>query len=144
MKDRILEFLRRENKTSAQMAEDIRVQPSGISHILSGRNKPSLDFILKMLEKYPFLSTEWLLFGKGSMYREPTMGDLFAGMDLDQKPVKHELAAEAQSLPESASPAAGYSGEEMTETRTLSDQRVVRIVWFYNDNTFEEFFPVKH
>jgi transcriptional regulator with XRE-family HTH domain len=144
MKDRILEFLRRENKTSAQLAEDIRVQPSGISHILSGRNNPSLDFILKMLEKYPFLSTEWLLFGKGSMYREPTMGDLFAGMDLDQKPVKSESAPEARRLPEAASPAPEYEADETTETRTVSDQRVVRIVWFYNDNTFEEFFPVKH
>lgn len=126
------------------MAEDIRVQPSGISHILSGRNKPSLDFILKMLEKYPFLSTEWLLFGKGSMYREPTMGDLFAGMDLDQTRVKHESAPEARKLPDSASPAPEYTAEEMTDSRTLSDKRVVRIVWFHNDNTFEEFFPVKH
>ncbi|MDP4223940.1 MAG: helix-turn-helix transcriptional regulator, partial [Bacteroidota bacterium] len=50
----------------------IGVQPSGISHILSGRNKPSLDFVLKMLERYPFISTEWLLFGKGSMYSEPS------------------------------------------------------------------------
>ena len=144
MKDRILEFLRRENKTSAQMAEDIRVQPSGISHILSGRNKPSLDFILKMLEKYPFLSTEWLLFGKGSMYREPTMGDLFAGMDLDQKPVKHESAPEAGKPAESASPAPEYAAEEVADSGTSTGQRVVRIVWFYNDNTFEEFFPVKH
>lgn len=144
MKDRILEFLRRENKTSAQMAEDIRVQPSGISHILSGRNKPSLDFILKMLEKYPFLSTEWLLFGKGSMYREPTMGDLFAGMDLDQKPVKHESAPEVRKLPESVSPSDDYTGEEMTEGGSSSVKRVVRIVWFHNDNTFEEFFPLKH
>ncbi|NLA48821.1 MAG: helix-turn-helix transcriptional regulator, partial [Bacteroidales bacterium] len=42
MKERILEFLKSENKTSAQFAEEIGVQPSGISHILSGRNKPSL------------------------------------------------------------------------------------------------------
>ncbi len=126
------------------MAEDIRVQPSGISHILSGRNKPSLDFILKMLEKYPFLSTEWLLFGKGSMYKEPTMGDLFAGMDMDQKPVKHETVPDTRRQPESASPAAEFTGEQMTEERTLSEQRAVRIVWFYKDNTFEEFFPVKH
>ncbi len=73
MKDRILQFLKSENKSSAQLAEEIGVQPSGISHILSGRNKPSLDFVMKMLEKYKFLSTEWLLFGKGNMYREPEM-----------------------------------------------------------------------
>ena len=53
MKERLLEFLKAENKSSAQLAEEIGVQPSGISHILSGRNNPSLDFVLKMLEKYP-------------------------------------------------------------------------------------------
>ena len=65
MKERILEFLKAENKSSAQLADEIGVQPSGISHILSGRNNPSLDFVIKMLDKYRFLSTEWLLFGKG-------------------------------------------------------------------------------
>ena len=63
MKERLLEFLKNENKSSAQLADEIGVQASGISHILSGRNNPSLDFVLKMLEKYSFLSTEWLLFG---------------------------------------------------------------------------------
>ena len=57
MRDRIIEFLRIENKSAAQLAEEIGVQPSGISHIISGRNRPSLDFVLKMLEKYAFLST---------------------------------------------------------------------------------------
>jgi transcriptional regulator with XRE-family HTH domain len=77
MKERLLEFLRNENKSSAQLAEEIGVQASGISHILSGRNNPSLDFVLKMLEKYQFLSTDWLLFGKGSMYKETKMQNLF-------------------------------------------------------------------
>src|SRR5665648_678378 len=77
MKARILAFLQNENKSYAQFAEEIGVQPSGISHILSGRNKPSLDFVLKMLEKYHFLSTEWLLFGRGSMYKDSRMQTLF-------------------------------------------------------------------
>ena len=77
MKERILEFLKAENKSSAQFAEEIGVQPSGISHILSGRNNPSLDFVFKMLEKYPFLSTDWLLFGKGTMYKDTKMQSLF-------------------------------------------------------------------
>ena len=49
MKERILAFLQSENKSTAQFAEEIGVQPSGISHILSGRNNPSLDFVIKML-----------------------------------------------------------------------------------------------
>jgi len=68
MRDRIREFLTRENKSSSQFAEEINVQASGVSHVLSGRNKPSLDFILKMLSTYSSLNTDWLLFGRGNMY----------------------------------------------------------------------------
>lgn len=78
MRDRIKEFLTRENKSSSQFAEEINVQASGVSHVLSGRNKPSLDFILKMLSTYRSLNTDWLLFGRGSMYEsgeDPVLTD---------------------------------------------------------------------
>lgn len=70
MKDRIIAFLETINLGSSQFAAEIGVQPSGISHILSGRNNPSLDFVLKVLNRYPELSSEWLLFGKGEMFRD--------------------------------------------------------------------------
>ena len=79
MKDRITAFLSTENKTSLQFAEEIGVQQSSKSHIISGRNNPSLEYILKMLNTYDFISTEWLLFGKGKMYKnemEPTLFDI--------------------------------------------------------------------
>ena len=69
MRDRIRLFLEKENKTSSQFAEEIGIQPSGVSHVLSGRNKPSLDFVLKMLNAYKDINTDWLLFGKGEMYK---------------------------------------------------------------------------
>ena len=74
IKDRIIEFLKSENKSSAHFAQEIGVQPSAISHIISGRNKPSLDFVMKMVNTYPFLSADWLLFGKGSMYSAFLLG----------------------------------------------------------------------
>jgi transcriptional regulator with XRE-family HTH domain len=144
MKERIQEFLIRENKTSAQLAEEIRVQPSGISHILSGRNKPSLDFILKMLEKYPFLSTEWLLFGKGSMYREPKMGDLFAGIDLEPRKDPSERDPAQQETVEAPEPPDEYESHEHLTSKSGLTQSITRIIWFFDDNTFEEFFPSKH
>lgn len=57
------------NLSAADLADAIDVQRSGISHLLSGRNKPSLSFITKILEKYPELSPDWLLFDKGAMIR---------------------------------------------------------------------------
>ncbi len=86
MKERILVFLQNENKSYAQFAEEIGVQPSGISHILSGRNNPSLDFIVKMLLKYPSLSADWLLFGRGAMHKyasQPTLFDTEPQIEAD-------------------------------------------------------------
>jgi len=144
MKDRILEFLKRENKTSAQFAEDIHVQPSGISHILSGRNKPSLDFVIKMLERYPFLSTEWLIFGKGSMYKEPRMGDLFADIDFTNTEKKVNISASAEKTGSFETPDQTIIQEIISEQPHPGHSRAIKIVWFYEDNSFEEFYPVKH
>jgi transcriptional regulator with XRE-family HTH domain len=143
MKDRLLEFLKSENKSSAQLAEEIGVQPSGISHILSGRNNPSLDFILKMLEKYQFLSTDWLLFGRGTMYKDKQLQSLFdyAGIT-DRKP---DLAASGnepdkqiieRNLVEKDPVGRNVTGIERKERASIS-----RIVMFYDDNSFEEYFP---
>lgn len=142
MKDRILEFLRSENKTSAQFAEEIGVQPSGISHILSGRNNPSLDFVVKMLEKYPYLSTEWLLFGKGTMYKDSQMQSLFDEASLIDPVLNHRIVE--SSHPSSGSykepsPVKQSSGKDISETESASE--VVRIVWFYADNSFTEYYP---
>jgi transcriptional regulator with XRE-family HTH domain len=145
MKERLLEFLKIENKSSAQLAEEIGVQASGISHILSGRNNPSLDFVVKMLEKYKFLSTEWLLFGKGSMYKEARMQNLF----------DYEVAGTAENdLVQNVNNQSRNNIEYhdvikdklindsiQSDNKSISD--VVRIVWFYENNSFEEFFPKK-
>jgi transcriptional regulator with XRE-family HTH domain len=143
MKERLLEFLRQENKSSAQFAEEIGVQASGISHILSGRNNPSLDFVIKMLEKYKFLSTEWLLFGKGSMYKEPKMQSLFDDIpetqsDLSEDrvknaPVRNEV--EFQDV---------INKSETDDTRNSQKKKngqIVKIVWFFDDKSFDEYYP---
>jgi transcriptional regulator with XRE-family HTH domain len=143
MKDRILEFLRTENKSSAQLAEDIGVQASGISHILSGRNNPSLDFVLKMLEKYQFLSTDWLLFGKGSMYKDAKMQNLFE--------YETEIASENDKIQsKSGQIRPDIEFTDVVKSKKPNDQtlpveksvsEVVKIVWFYENNSFEEFLP---
>lgn len=70
MTDRISLLIRAKNLSAAQFADEIGVQRSSISHLMSGRNKPSLDLIQKTLQRFPEVSTEWLLFGKGEMVRE--------------------------------------------------------------------------
>lgn len=59
----VIEFF---GETASSFSEKIGVQRSSISHILSGRNKPSLEFILKILAVYPEVELYWLLNGKGT------------------------------------------------------------------------------
>jgi len=140
MKERIREFLSSENKSSAQMAEELGVQPSGISHILSGRNNPSLDFILKMLEKYDYIRTDWLLFGRGAMYKDAPMQTLFderneiipADNEKRQKSVTNDRSLASRKEEPSGEPA---------EFRRSKSPQVERIIWFYADNSFTEYFP---
>ena len=147
MKERLLEFLRAENKSSAQFAEEIGVQPSGISHIISGRNNPSLDFVLKMLEKYQYLSTDWLLFGKGSMYRDNKVQTLFDEEIFSDNNDTAEKSATESGMPEADKPEFEISQKSMNSvedkhiTSEVGILGIKRIVWFYDNNSFEEYFP---
>nr|WP_294929219.1 helix-turn-helix transcriptional regulator [uncultured Flavobacterium sp.] len=54
---------------ASSFADKIGVQRSGMSHLLSGRNKPSLDFVLKILEVFPEIDLYWILIGKGNFLK---------------------------------------------------------------------------
>ena len=69
MNRRLQQFLSAENISQSQFAETLGVARANISHILSGRNKPGFDFIEKLLRAYPALNLDWLVTGKGKMYK---------------------------------------------------------------------------
>jgi transcriptional regulator with XRE-family HTH domain len=69
MVDRILLVLKIKNLTPSKFADEIGIQRSSMSHIMSGRNLPSLDLITKILNKYPDINSEWLLQGAGPMMK---------------------------------------------------------------------------
>ena len=69
MIERILELMRMKSMTFSQLADTLGVQRSGISHFVSGRNKPSLEFILKILNQFQDVNPDWLLFGKEPVFR---------------------------------------------------------------------------
>lgn len=62
-KDRLLEIIKSKNISASELSKRINVQRSNISHILSGRNKPSLDFVLKLCDHYNDIDLDWLLKG---------------------------------------------------------------------------------
>ena len=75
MINRINLILRAKNISARQFAEEIGIQPSGMSHIMSGRNNPSLDFVTKVIRRYPEIDANWLLMGRGAMYGGVSVAD---------------------------------------------------------------------
>ena len=69
MREKLLKLMKSEKLSSSRLAEILEIQPSSISHILSGRNKPSYDFLVKILRRFPTLNPDWLLLDAEQMYR---------------------------------------------------------------------------
>ncbi len=103
-------------ESASSFAEKIGVQRSSISHILSGRNKPSLDFVLKVLSSFPEVELYWLMNGKGEF--------------------PAQLKAESQQPIQESKNLSTSSIGNSTEANNKS---IERIVIFYKDGTFENF-----
>lgn len=69
MKERLAQFLKSEGLTAVKFAEIMEVQPSSISHLLSGRNKPNFEFISRLLLRFPALNPDWIINGAGDVYK---------------------------------------------------------------------------
>ncbi len=103
--------------TASMFADKIGVQRSSISHMLSGRNKPSLDVILKITSEFPEVDMYWLLYGKGVFPRK----------------VEEESVSSSLTLPLSD------NEHPISKAKTLGTKKITKIVAFYEDGTFEEF-----
>ena len=101
-------------ESASSFSEKIGAQRSSISHILSGRNKPSLEFVLKILSSFPEIELYWLLNGKGTFPSE-----------------KEVVSPKKQTTPTSM--------ESVLEKNTSGDKTIERIVIFYSDGSFKNF-----
>lgn len=68
MKKRFLEILKCKKLSSSQFADKINVSNSAVSHIINGRNKPSLEIIQNILIKFPDINPRWLILGEGEIF----------------------------------------------------------------------------
>jgi len=134
MRDRLIRFMSSKQLSAAQFADEIGVQRSSISHLLSGRNKPSFDFIEKMLNKFPGLNPEWLILGKGTMYKEMVQKTIFDEIyknDADKK-ATNEIDSPIENKEEN---------DKIVDIISNLTNKVEKIVIFYQDNTFKEYNP---
>jgi transcriptional regulator with XRE-family HTH domain len=70
MNNRIVELIKAEGLTNSKFASILGIQRSNVTHIVDGRNKPSLSFIEKLISKFPNINIEWLMTGTGEMYKQ--------------------------------------------------------------------------
>jgi len=116
IQERLQLILKMHNLTPSAFADKLGVQRSNVSHVISGRNKPSLDFLEKIIVNFPRVNAHWLLTGQMSTVTE----------------VKPEVKKVEET------------NDSKEQNRSLeTNSTVIRIVEFYQDGTFKEYFPKK-
>lgn len=135
--DRFRYVMKVYNETPSSFADKIGVQRSSISHILSERNKPSLDFIQKILEHYPKIDAQWLINGKQS----PKETELVNEEQGESTPTEIQETKIEESEKEVAENSNHNKQDERSKVFGVVGKKIDRIVVFYTDNTFESFNP---
>lgn len=144
MNTRLKQFLAAENITQAQFADSINVVRASVSHVLSGRNNPSFDFIKAMMNKYPRLNIEWLMFGKGKMYKEQPQTSrqieedrLFPSEESDTLFTVTDSGHEPEEYPAMAPSNELIDLNDMAQS-SVTQRKVVKIIIMFDDGTFQE------
>ncbi len=151
MASRIKDLLDAKGLSPSAFADAVGIPRSTISHILSGRNKPSLDLIQKVLDAFPDVRTEWLVRGMGTMLSGAP--DLFSQTTTDPvaahpapvaKPPGEKSFGDSEgntyapAVRSEPSPESNANGQDKVRER---EQRIVRIVTFYANQTFTVYSP---
>ena len=133
MNNRLKQFLAAENISQAQFAETINVVRASVSHVLAGRNNPGYDFIKSIMDNYPTRNIEWLMLGKGKMYKEKVTQEstLFA--------LEEDIIPEA--VPEPMLKIESSPEIETIDNKTqepVKQRNISKIIVFFDDGTYQE------
>ncbi|RKS94192.1 helix-turn-helix protein [Flavobacterium limicola] len=136
---------------ASSFADKIGVQRSSLSHLLSGRNKPSLDFILKILEVFPDVDLYWILNGKGTFPKNSKQFD--KTVNNVEQVVKHNIPTptSAKIIPENLfseikipNPIPALETkkiENQNSAKEYDSAEIDKIVIFYKNGTFKSYVP---
>lgn len=142
MKEKIEFLLKNKGLTPTSFARMLDVQASGISHILSGRNKPSFDLVVKILRAFPDINPDWLLLDGEQPFRS---GDLVRPTatleDQAQLPVESQLQFDVVQNNQFSESLSQQKNEEMQIFSSPKNQgkRVERIIVLYTDHSFDSY-----
>ena len=162
MNQRLQQFLNAENLSQSQFADEINVARASVSHILANRNKPGFDFIESMAKAFPALNLEWLITGKGRMYKsQEGMQPVYPAKMQDQMvdnqgdslfdiPVETPLSTQLnERQPQTDLMDRAVQKDQVIDSNTLdkvsqivvNKKEITKIVVYYNDSTYQEFVP---
>jgi transcriptional regulator with XRE-family HTH domain len=134
--------------SASSFADKIGVQRSSLSHLLSGRNKPSLDFILKILDVFPDVDLYWILNGKGTFPKNGSEKENHIEGQLKQniptptikENISENLFSDMQKT-ENSNSLEMKKTEINISTKINSSEEVEKIIVFYKNGTFKSYFP---
>jgi transcriptional regulator with XRE-family HTH domain len=127
MTDRFKSLLEKLNLTPSEFADRIGVQRSSISHVLSGRNKPSIDFLEKILNVFPDIDASWLITGRDSSVK------IAAPTENETVKENIQLINARNTQPENKKPPV-----------PADEEPVDHIIIVYKNNTFRYLNPSEH
>ena len=149
MKERILQLIQEEGLTNAEFAEKIGISTSSLSHILTERNKPSLEVVMRIHKAYPSINLNWLLYGEGEMKEEDTSGEAASSPSENDEnpeiaggnPVRFEFRKENASPP----PVNTLKEAVKEEIKYIEkpQPKIVEIRIFFDNGTYQVFRPEK-
>lgn len=121
IRDRLTQILSFKQLSSSAFADTLEIQRSNMSHYLSGRNKPGVEILQRILDKFPEINADWLIMGRGEM---TTM-------------VESDLFNDYKGL--QTNPSASSSSPPMLK-KIVQNRKIDRITVYFDDGTYQEFY----
>lgn len=118
IRDRLTQILSLKQMSSSAFADFLEIQRSNMSHYLSGRNKPGVEILQKILDKFPDISAEWLIMGRGEMSNQP-QADIFQGY---------------------SNPTPSPALQPPVLKKVVQNRKVDKITVYFDDGTYQDFY----
>lgn len=139
IKDRLAHIIRAKNLTAAQFAEIMQIQPSNVSHLLNGRNKPSLDFLIKLKKLFPEYSFDWIIMGKKPITineSSPVPKNYLIDDIIDNKG-NMEFDYDSRTSPLKFKPLDDTQDVLVSQNNNDKSEGLKQIIYVYEDKTFD-------
>ncbi|WP_348706707.1 helix-turn-helix domain-containing protein [Tenacibaculum sp. 190524A02b] len=132
------EVIKFNSLTLSTFADTIEVPRSSLSHLMSGRNKPSLDFVLKIIAKFPEVDLYWLLNGEGSFPKQKESLEKIETVTEEKEEIETpSLFAQTTTKQETISNTQFSAPTEKQEN--VARKKLVKVILLYNDGSFDEY-----